>query len=104
MAKPNSSPVRASVARLSGAAIGPRVGSPKPNSIVIPPLALPLGLCPPPELSRSVALQEAQSQSIHTHPGSFSHRTSYPPDGGLLPIRGKRLVRAIRADAAAPSR
>src|SRR5215467_10217092 len=75
MAKPNSSPVRASVARLCGAAIGPRVGSPKPNSIVIPPLALPLRLCPAPELSRSVALQEAQSQSIHMHPGSYDQST-----------------------------
>src|SRR2546421_427944 len=42
MAKPSSSPLRASVARLSGVASGPRVGSPKPNCIVIPPLALPL--------------------------------------------------------------
>src|SRR5215471_1002386 len=41
-AKPNSSPLRASVARLSGVASGPRVGSPKPNFIVVPPLASPL--------------------------------------------------------------
>jgi hypothetical protein len=38
IAKPNSSPRCANVARLCGVAIGPRVGSPKPNSIVVPPL------------------------------------------------------------------
>src|SRR5438128_4709021 len=42
MAKPSSSPWRASVARLSGVASGPRVGSPKPNFIVVPPLISPL--------------------------------------------------------------
>src|SRR5207253_2407946 len=42
MAKPSSSPWRASVARLSGVASGPRVGSSKPNFIVVPPLISPL--------------------------------------------------------------
>ena len=38
-----------------------------------------------------VTAQEAQSQSIHIHPGSCSYRTSYLSDGCLLPIeRGER--------------
>jgi hypothetical protein len=35
MPKPRFSPCFASVAMLSGVAIGPRVGTPKPNSMVV---------------------------------------------------------------------